>query len=512
MIKSLDLCNFKCFLKPPSIEFAPLTILCGVNSSGKSSIIKSILTLKQSVEDKNQGSVLLLNGQYVDNGTFDDIVNFNAKEKDSFSIGNTFEINNYYYLLNNKKINVKWHEPRRDFGIFKDLLDLYKFKEKKISKFRISLNYVITRKYKNIDSTVKNINPVPSSSDQDDYLFLPYLNNNAISGFKLEILVFDTNNKEKRKTTIEYKGADSYTLKWTGFPTRKTKLINNYEGIPCILAFNGLNIIKIIQSDKTWCDIDPIETDLISLVRLVTSQYKGIHFVGPLRNTPERTAHLMGNADSVGLKGENTGEILAQIRNKHIVNNYPYLKRSESEITYKTLLNYWLNKFGAGKLSITGNRGVISIEINNHNISDVGFGVSQFLPILVQALYMNREETLLLEQPEIHLHPKMQLDMADFLIETAKTERNIIVETHSDHIVNRIVHRVMENHKELSSLVRIYYVNKTENGNGKIIPINIDPYIGTRITDDCPDFFVQYESETRDIVKTAMSNLIRDKK
>jgi len=96
MLKSISLENYKCFEKlkvddKDELEIAPLTVLCGVNSSGKSSILKSLLMLKQSYEDNSVSNYILLNGKYIDNGTFNEVVFDNAKES-YFSISNSFEI------------------------------------------------------------------------------------------------------------------------------------------------------------------------------------------------------------------------------------------------------------------------------------------------------------------------------------------------------------------------------------------------------------------------------------
>ena len=119
---------------------------------------------------------------------------------------------------------------------------------------------------------------------------------------------------------------------------------------------------------------------------------------------------------------------------------------------------------------------------------------------------MSKEETLLIEQPEIHLHPKMELDMADYLIEIAKSERCVIVETHSDHIINRVVHRVMEKYEILCEMVKIYFIeNKT--GEAKINPaVEIDKYKGTKNLYE--DFFTQYAAESKDIISTGLENML----
>ena len=228
-----------------------------------------------------------------------------------------------------------------------------------------------------------------------------------------------------------------------------------------------------------------------------------------MRQNPERRYLIKGNVNSVGLSGENTPILLAKLKDGEVMNDFVYLhegKEKPEKNKYFDIIQYWLNFFDVGKLSIAGNGSAISIKLDNHNIADVGFGISQILPIITQGIYMNKEEALLIEQPEIHLHPKMELAMADYLIELAKSERCIIAETHSDHIINRVVHRIMENYSTLNELVKIYFIeNKT--GASKVNPaIEIDKYKGTK--NMYTDFFTQYAEESKDIISTGLENML----
>lgn len=160
-----------------------------------------------------------------------------------------------------------------------------------------------------------------------------------------------------------------------------------------------------------------------------------------------------------------------------------------------------------GDVDIKGENGQISVAFSEHNISDIGFGVSQVMPIIVQGLSMMKDELLLLEQPEIHLHPKMQMKMADFLIALADAERNLIVETHSDHIINRIVRRCLEN-PNLIDKISILFLSKSEDNSTKIEEIKIDTHLGI---DEAPiNFFDRYSSETDAIIQNGYRNMMRD--
>ncbi len=78
------------------------------------------------------------------------------------------------------------------------------------------------------------------------------------------------------------------------------------------------------------------------------------------------------------------------------------------------------------------------------SICDVGFGISQVLPIVVQS-HLSEKKTLLIEQPEIHLHPAHQAELGDLFIRSAKERGNtLLLETHSEHLLLRIMRRMRE--------------------------------------------------------------------
>ena len=78
-------------------------------------------------------------------------------------------------------------------------------------------------------------------------------------------------------------------------------------------------------------------------------------------------------------------------------------------------------------------------------ITDVGFGLSQLLPVIVLCYYVPEKSTILLEQPELHLHPSVQSSLADVFIDAAKKRKiQIIIESHSEHLLRRLQRRIAE--------------------------------------------------------------------
>jgi len=92
-------------------------------------------------------------------------------------------------------------------------------------------------------------------------------------------------------------------------------------------------------------------------------------------------------------------------------------------------------------------------------------GFHQLAPIVIQAGLMRRNEIFAIENPEVHLHPRAQVRIAEFLLENAKVGKSVIIETHSDLIVQRIVRAIVENDIELED-VGIYFIDSDIEKNG----------------------------------------------
>lgn len=148
---------------------------------------------------------------------------------------------------------------------------------------------------------------------------------------------------------------------------------------------------------------------------------------------------------------------------------------------------------------------IVQLFINAQNITDVGFGIGQILPILVYGLTLQKGETLVLEQPEIHLHPSLQMLLADFIIAIKKSGKRVILETHSDHIINRIVRRAVELSIDIDDILMLYIEKKNNLSQTKRISIDLNVGIG-----DAPKgFFDQYASETDSIIQAGYQNYMK---
>ncbi|NJL28983.1 MAG: DUF3696 domain-containing protein [Thermoanaerobaculia bacterium] len=137
---------------------------------------------------------------------------------------------------------------------------------------------------------------------------------------------------------------------------------------------------------------------------------------------------------------------------------------------------------------------VVKIAGPSSNLVDVGYGVSQILPIIVDILRGEEGRTFLLQQPEVHLHPRAQAELGTFLATVAKTQnKRFVVETHSDYIVDRIRMDVRDRKTLEPKDVIVLYFDR-QGGKTTIHPIEIDEH-GNLV--DVPkgyrDFFLQEE-------------------
>jgi hypothetical protein len=196
-----------------------------------------------------------------------------------------------------------------------------------------------------------------------------------------------------------------------------------------------------------------------------------VYYIGPLREWLIRFPPAGGELPAdAGIKGERAIDILWMTRG-----------RKGKELRAK--VNYWLKEFGFAE------KAKVKQAMENHyqmlvkpfperplevNIADIGFGASQVLPIIVEGFYAGTGSTLLVEQPEIHLHPKAQALLGDLFIDIAKEKKTLIVETHSEHLLSRVRRRIAENKNKIKrENVAIYFFTIKE-GRTHIQPIQLN--------------------------------------
>jgi predicted ATPase len=264
----------------------------------------------------------------------------------------------------------------------------------------------------------------------------------------------------------------------------------------------------------------PLIDDIVSYIDSFFAS--AIRYLGPLRDEPKAIYQLASSADQldVGLRGENTAAVL-HLNQLEPINYIPPARFEANRIDSRAIrssliegVKNWLRYLGVAHDVFTEDRGRMGHELRVttsdadrfHDLTHVGVGVSQVLPIVVMCLltcresntYRPREAVLLLEQPELHLHPKVQARLGDFFMAMALQGKQCIVETHSEYLVNRIRRRIAESNDEvLAEKTKIYFVEKAGvQANWR--SVNITKY--GAIEDWPEEFFDQSQLETERIL------------
>lgn len=209
---------------------------------------------------------------------------------------------------------------------------------------------------------------------------------------------------------------------------------------------------------------------LLNSFNNVASDYfenDNINYVSPLRAHPKRYYFLDKakiNAYVDTLDGDAIAETLKE------------------NVQLKKQVNDWLEKFNL-KVNVEHLEDIIhKLQVNqnslNLDITDVGFGISQVLPVIIQGFLSHNNSLTLIEQPEIHLHPKMQADLADLFIDIVisknqkqknqKPSKYLFIETHSEYLLKRLRRRISDGTISADN-VAIYLIDPDLNDEGAII-------------------------------------------
>ena len=250
--------------------------------------------------------------------------------------------------------------------------------------------------------------------------------------------------------------------------------------------------------------------------RLFTTSLK---YLGPLRDEPKAMYPLSGVHDpfDVGLRGERTAAVL-DIHKARQIWYIPSSQFENSEVDSSRALRSleaavvdWLQYLGVADSVKSHDRGKFGHELKvylgdsarAHDLTHVGVGVSQVLPILVMSLLAEPDTTLIFEQPELHLHPKVQTLLGDFFLSMTALGKQCIVETHSEYLINRLRFRTAAAMKgnPWVSATKVYFVERPPDGS-IFREVKINEY--GAILDWPEGFFDQTQREAEEILRAAM--------
>ena len=256
--------------------------------------------------------------------------------------------------------------------------------------------------------------------------------------------------------------------------TAKESFESDVVDVPDALISSWIGFVPIIQSRETeaWGRETTIISELsnlsISLTNSLNWHFINIVHIGPLRPEPERIYQFTGEIPpDVGRDGGNALKILFldkySASSKNLIGD---VNRWLETMGYT--LEWDVLKGGMAQLMLKDKSG---LQIN---LKDVGFGISQLLPVLIQGYVAERGQTILMEQPEIHLHPRAQANLGDLFIALAEQKKSLIVETHSEHLMLRLRRRIAEQ-KIKKEMVGIYFV-EWKDGESVVSRIELDDY------------------------------------
>ena len=364
MITQIEIENFKCFKNRVSFPLGQLTLLTVINGRGKSTLLQSLLLMRQSIEHDQNTSKILLNGDCVNLNSFDDVRN-----KDT---------------LRDKAITFKYH-------------------------YRSVLAPIIEKGYFEYNFA--------ENLEDEMVLHIPQFTLCAKSKIQPDNILHILFNIEM---VLEYVRNNCYQFFDYGSTTIVTSLLN------------------LVPDEFMFANSSRHESAFLACLN-----FHRIHYISADRIGPQDfyTKSTLGKFPNVGAKGELTANLLYKKQGDLVDDR---LCLGEDAKTLITQTEAWLSKmFGGAKLDIPSSQSRTLELLFNTSASkerfkpaNVGFGFHSILPIIVSGLIAKEGEILIVENPEIHLHPRAQSELTKFLAKVSSCGVQVLVESHSDHILN----------------------------------------------------------------------------
>ena len=425
MLRKLHIQNFKGWKDTGMIDLAPITVLFGSNSSGKSSIGQFLVMLKQTVRQSDRKTVLLLNGDSVDLGSVSDI--FYAHD-----------------LEENMKFEFRW------------------------------------------DMDTKAV--IENSNKRESY--------NQIE-FEGDIQVSDPETQYLEVNEFKYRLYNDETLKLTVGMKKETEEESNRNYV-----LDSDRDFKRTKAGRGWKLTEPVkfygfsdaalayykDSDFLQDLNLHQEDFfSKFYYLGPMRTKTKRSYSWSGvNPESVGDAGENTIAAILSAKKQNKKLKFPHSNYKEFEV----IISESLKKMGLieeYRIEKIGERQEYEVKVRIKGaeqfvgLPDVGFGVSQVLPVIVQLFYAPDNSVIFIEQPEIHLHPNAQALLADVIIDAINMRENqkkrrvqVIIETHSEHLLRRLQRRISEE-KIKTGDMKAYFAKNSQKVS-KLEKLEVDSY------------------------------------
>lgn len=610
MIREWRITRFKSIAATEVLPFRPLTILAGPNSSGKSSVIQSILLIAQSLASQVPERQLVLNGELVKLGTFDDVHNQQSTER-AIGFGFTVDLELERRLLTPaaraRQWSVQWFraygpevpamtvsgdisfgpatehaaegisrplqadvlrasfktsirdrqaalfpvepqdsaepdvslERRSDTEVEQVLTTLgTRSQAQESSALRQALRYAIhfsPRARKSLNQRRVEL-PLPEAAGE---LIAARLHHFLPSGVLWRQRELARTLETVLRRVAVGKGQEvSATLDAWAASTDpiRSALVRAIKDAAVAAGVDVPKFVRDLRGPRANVDelqalvaradlaVDEAWRNAMSLVSgpLPEEQelaFQGLHeffgsirYLGPLRDDPKPVYTMPGSLDptDVGSKGQYTAAVL-DVNSTMLVEFIPPGSRGIVRARLGEALREWLRHFAMAESVQTIDEGKLGHRLlvrptgirSEVDLTNVGVGVSQVLPILVMALVSEPGAVLLFEQPELHLHPAVQSQLADFFIALVRSGRQCLVETHSEYLINRLRLRIAESERDddLKESAIIHFVERT-GATSKFTAVAINEY--GAIPAWPTGFFDQSPNESDEILKAAM--------
>lgn len=395
MITHLDIHNFKSWRSSGPMRLAPMTALFGSNSSGKTSLLQLLLLLKQTTDSPDRTQVLHLGDErsLVELGTFADVV-FNHDLDQSLVWSLEWRLPGM----------LKIEDPARHGSVlFQD--------------------------------------GVIGFSAEVDW------RGNGEQGTGRAVVAEMTYRFDGRQFGMKSKpgSRQEYDLTSASPDFEFIRTRGRAWGLPAPAKCYGFpdQVRAYFQNAGFLSDFE------LEFERL----FKRLFYLGPLREYPQRQYTWAGAQPmDMGRRGERVVDALLAARE---MGAFIARGRGRKRLTLEERVALWLKELGLIEhfeiRPIAPGSKLFQVWVQRSSrasevlITDVGFGVSQILPVIALCYYAPEGSILLLEQPEIHLHPRVQAGLADVFIDAINTRNiQIILESHSEHLLRRLQRRIAE--------------------------------------------------------------------